>query len=828
MAETVDTLIVELKAETKKLTKGLDKVNKQLTKTKKTSGAATNALKGFGAIVATLGLGKLAGETVQTIRKFEDLEATLRAITGGAEGAAVSFQVIREFTKGTTFQIDEVAEAFIRLKQAGVVPTSEVLQDFGNLSAGMGKSITQLAQAAFNATTGEMEMLKQFGIKAKLEGNTIVATFDGVTKTIDRSGDSIIEYLRSLGRESFPTAIEERLNTLSGAISNLGDASSEFMVAIGEGGLKDSLTKLSKEFTRILTESQPLAEFIGNVLGVAFNILGKTIIIVLDNINLLIAGFVGLGTVVVGPMVLGAIGTVIKTINALRVSINATTLALMVLQGAVAGAAAIKKIAIGVAAATAAYIALEKTMDNSIEKSKDKVKLDNLLIEKVKVTKEFTSGLTEENKKLVKSFAGLGQVVPTTLDAIVSSSGGIDNASQSIEAMYEKFRKERVQQERENFNPKFRRKRSIMGHDIFEDIDFQAHDIFKGDFFKEVFGMSEQDVRDSLDVSAVTPVTEMFDQIKNVFAETDELAGLKKLLDTEGSLEALFRLKGGAVEFGMSVDQLREKLNEFVKVSETKLTPIEETLKSIFEAGAKGDLEIATTAIDNNSAALQTLYDKLMLVDDEFAKLGLTFLQFKAQYDEGVASMSESTEELGASFVDVLAPAIQSMSLQFTSSFVDALAEGQDALGAFKDFAGNIVKQIIATFIQMAVVNKILNSIFGVGGFDVEGYKPLPTIGKAGGGTIQGGTPTLVGERGPEIFVPNTGGAIMNNMNSKNAMGGGTPVNIYQTISFATGIVPTVRAEVTKMMPQIADVTKAAVQESAMRGGNFRRSLVGG
>ena len=79
-----------------------------------------------------------------------------------------------------------------------------------------------------------------------------------------------------------------------------------------------------------------------------------------------------------------------------------------------------------------------------------------------------------------------------------------------------------------------------------------------------------------------------------------------------------------------------------------------------------------------------------------------------------------------------------------------------------------------------------------------------------------------------EIFVPHTNGTLLNNMNSKKAMGGGSPVNIYQTISFATGIVPTVRAEVTKMMPQIADVTKAAVQESAMRGGNFRRSLVGG
>ena len=81
--------------------------------------------------------------------------------------------------------------------------------------------------------------------------------------------------------------------------------------------------------------------------------------------------------------------------------------------------------------------------------------------------------------------------------------------------------------------------------------------------------------------------------------------------------------------------------------------------------------------------------------------------------------------------------------------------------------------------------------------------------------------------RGPEIFIPNTGGTVMNNMNSKNAMGGGNTI-INQSINFATGVVPTVRAEVIKMMPQIADVTKGAVAEAAMRGGNYRRALQGG
>ncbi len=68
----------------------------------------------------------------------------------------------------------------------------------------------------------------------------------------------------------------------------------------------------------------------------------------------------------------------------------------------------------------------------------------------------------------------------------------------------------------------------------------------------------------------------------------------------------------------------------------------------------------------------------------------------------------------------------------------------------------------------------------------------------------------------------------MNNMNTNKAMGGGSTIVVNQSVNFATGVVPTVRAEVTKMMPQIADVTKGAVAEAAMRGGNFRKALPGG
>ena len=262
---TVDQLIIEIKAETKKLRKGLDDVNKKLGKTEKTAKKTSNAMNKIGGAVAALGLLQLGKQVVTTIRKFEDLEATLRAVTGSTEAASKSFELVRAFTSRTVFQVDEVARAFITLKQAGITPTSEVLQDFGNFAAGMGKSIEQLAQAAFNATTGEMEMLKQFGVIARQQGDKITVTFDGVTKTIERSGESIIAFLREIGRESFGTAIDERFNTLSGAIANLNDAIDEFNVSIGEAGASQAVIALVKQLTRLVQASDVLATSIGMV-----------------------------------------------------------------------------------------------------------------------------------------------------------------------------------------------------------------------------------------------------------------------------------------------------------------------------------------------------------------------------------------------------------------------------------------------------------------------------------------------------------------------------------------------------------------------------------
>lgn len=58
-----------------------------------------------------------------------------------------------------------------------------------------------------------------------------------------------------------------------------------------------------------------------------------------------------------------------------------------------------------------------------------------------------------------------------------------------------------------------------------------------------------------------------------------------------------------------------------------------------------------------------------------------------------------------------------------------------------------------------------------------------------------------------------------------NKMGGGGGVVVNQTINLSAGVSQTVRAEVMSMMPQIAEVSKAAVADAKQRGGAYSRAI---
>lgn len=272
------------------------------------------------------------------------------------------------------------------------------------------------------------------------------------------------------------------------------------------------------------------------------------------------------------------------------------------------------------------------------------------------------------------------------------------------------------------------------------------------------------------------------------------------------------------MEIGMSIIDTGPIIKEAFQLDQKFINFMPELQKRVQGLKTEADLLNEEMALFNEILADPEVMKALKLTEEQ---INAILTQIQTELDE-----LESDSGGAIKAIDALNQVLQESVNAFSTDFVNALMEGKNALSSFKDFAKSLVAQIISTFMQLAVVNQIINAVFS-GQIEAGNMTALPTIKLASGGTAQRGRATLVGERGPEIFVPNTGGTVLNNMNSKNALGGGS-VNIYQNLNFATGVVPTVRAEVTKMLPQIAEVTKGAVQEQAMRGGSYRRSLLGG
>ena len=148
-----------------------------------------------------------------------------------------------------------------------------------------------------------------------------------------------------------------------------------------------------------------------------------------------------------------------------------------------------------------------------------------------------------------------------------------------------------------------------------------------------------------------------------------------------------------------------------------------------------------------------------------------------------------------------------------SDSLADAFVEGKLSMDSFKDIFKSFIKDLIKQAIKAAIIKHILGPIFGgfAGGGSVGGTNMGNTLlAHAGGGAVRpraGGGPVLVGERGPELFVPHSAGVVRNNHDTKNMMGGGSPVVVNQNINIETGVAQTVRAEVMSMMPRIKSET---------------------
>lgn len=197
------------------------------------------------------------------------------------------------------------------------------------------------------------------------------------------------------------------------------------------------------------------------------------------------------------------------------------------------------------------------------------------------------------------------------------------------------------------------------------------------------------------------------------------------------------------------------------------------------------------------------------------------------QYNQGMLKLKEEQFALTESG-QMAIKAVDGLSNGFANTLVTAMETGKLSLKS----VGAVVKQVMAEMARdflkaqiRAMFLKNAMSLIGMGpppASSFTGGGNLSGVGTfAGGGKIQARRPVMVGERGPELFVPNTGGVVKNNMDTKGMMGSGKPVVVNQNLNFSTGVSQTVRAEVLNLLPQIQSSTLEAMLDAKQRGGTF-------
>ncbi len=302
----------------------------------------------------------------------------------------------------------------------------------------------------------------------------------------------------------------------------------------------------------------------------------------------------------------------------------------------------------------------------------------------------------------------------------------------------------------------------------------------------------------------------------------------KKLDDFNDMVAKLQTLNGGAAvaaELAGTIDMVRQAIvdegaekalktfnDEVDKLIKKDLTPFEQSIAGLNQALANEELLLdpesgaryyealsaaARPFFDDAIKGQQDLIDKAMGVDNAF-QMQVTSLQAIIATMQAAGAPTEALQTQLDQFISMQDELkLAEKNAEIKNSFE---AVGQAAANAFKgmitgaqsfgDAMKGIIQAVIDELFRLFVVQQIvgfvsnaLGGVFGVpSGASPSGANSILGLGARGGaaGATGGypapGKPVMVGERGPELFVPTSSGKII--PNHRMGGGGGMVINV--------------------------------------------------
>jgi len=285
---------------------------------------------------------------------------------------------------------------------------------------------------------------------------------------------------------------------------------------------------------------------------------------------------------------------------------------------------------------------------------------------------------------------------------------------------------------------------------------------------------------------------------ERVTASGGTLLDVPKTLDRYGrpidqaaaDIRELQRISGEAFQI-----QVENDLAAWVEYNEERVRVTADALDDISEE----ELDfIATMQRIRDEDVQQQIADQEKIVQAARARLDQSFEEHRRNM-EALAELDRQRIEKAAEEMQKLQDDIDRVSSIMTDNFMaafDSIIQGTESVGrAFTRMIGSIladVGRMMAAEAMKKFISGVLGSLFGSatpsystqsgGAFDAFGgeisplYDTLP--GQASGGFVPGRNAFMVGERGPELFVPPSSGNIITAARSGGNSVSGVTINV--------------------------------------------------
>ena len=212
-------------------------------------------LTGLYTAAVAVGTAFVSGKLVQVPAQFESISAQLETVTKSSQKAKEGMAWVQEFAQKTPYELSQVADAFAKLTGYGFDP-EKILTPIGNAASGMQKGLDQAVEAYADATRGEFERLKEFGINAETVGNQVTLRWmqDGqqMEKTVAKNAEKIGDALSGIWTDLFSGGMDKQMDTFAGRWSNLLDTVTRSINAFMGAGLFESVKAKLAEITAAL------------------------------------------------------------------------------------------------------------------------------------------------------------------------------------------------------------------------------------------------------------------------------------------------------------------------------------------------------------------------------------------------------------------------------------------------------------------------------------------------------------------------------------------------------------------------------------------------